>query len=55
MAELCGDEVLHQPSGGHINIGGAFVQAHDARPLQQHPRQAQHLLLPCTDEQHDLI
>ena len=50
MAQLGSDEVLHEPSGDGIDIGGALIQANYARSPQQHARQAQQLLLPCTQQ-----
>lgn len=46
--QLLGNKLLHVTGGARIHAGSALVQAHNARPCQQHARQAQQLLLPCT-------
>ena len=43
---LC-HQLLHELRCPGVHAGGALVQAHHPRPPQQHPRQAQQLLLPC--------
>ena len=43
---LC-HQLLHELRRPGVHAGGALVQAHHPRPPQQHPRQAQQLLLPC--------
>ena len=43
---LC-HQLLHELRRPGVHAGSALVQAHHPRPPQQHPRQAQQLLLPC--------
>ena len=45
--QLLRHQFLHELCCPGVHAGGALVQAHHPRPPQQHPRQAQQLLLPC--------